>query len=172
MADPLDEISELLLTGCENANPVATISLWNYNSSNKLQTYKGGGIGALRTLNQVGNDYLLLAEKAKPLLHLWPLNSQETIKELRMVLPEQTNAVVLSPDNVYLAAAIGLKVYVWQLSSGVLLNVLQNHLQAITCVRFSKDGSVMLAASKEGSVVAYRFSSEDGIAQASIPAQF
>lgn len=161
------DLGELLLTTCESSSQRTMISLWDYNSSNLLNTYKGTGTAVAKTLHKVGNDYLLVAEKGKPLLHVWPINGQDVIKELRMILPDQANAVAISPDNVYLAAGIGPKLYLWQLSSGVLFDVQQSHLQPITCVKFSQDGSILLAASEEGSVVAYNWGSEGGLTQVS-----
>lgn len=65
--------------------------------------------------------------------------------------------LALCPRNLYLAAGINCKVYVWQLSSGKLLSVHQKNYQPVTSIRFSSDGDYLLIAGQDGLVVVYNF---------------
>lgn len=72
----------MLLTACQTAEQFSAC-VWDYNTKNVLKTYRNGGPAPPRSLSVVGDDYILTAEAAKPLLHVWPLNSQETDKNIR-----------------------------------------------------------------------------------------
>lgn len=152
----MNDISELLLTTTQSSLQW-TISAWDYNSGNTLHLYKNGGVASAKTLTTLGNDYLLTAECNKPLLHVWPLNSQEQVKNFRMILPEPARCVAISPNNSYLAVGLGAKLYLWQIESGKLLCVQQKHYQPITCVRFSSDGDFVVVAGQDGMLVTYNF---------------
>lgn len=127
---------ELILSTCQSSLQWSAC-LWDYNTGNAIQIYKNGGSAAQKSLNLLGNDYILFAEDQKPLLSLYPVNSQEQTKNVRLILPEAAKVVVVSPDNLYLACGIGLKLYVWHLPSGKLLTVQQKHFQAISSIKFS-----------------------------------
>lgn len=105
----------------------------------------------------IGNDFVLTAERNKPLLHVWPVNSQEQIKNFRMILPEPANCVAVSPNNSYLAVGIGAKLYIWQIESGKLLRVQQKHYQPVSCVKFSSDGDFVVVGGEDGILVVYNF---------------
>lgn len=149
--------TEILLTTTES-NLQWTISAWDYNSGNSIHFYKNGGNATGKTLATLGNDYFLTGEYNKPLLHVWPVNSQEQVKNFRIVLPETANCIAISPNNCYLVIGMGVKFYVWQIESGKLLNVQQKHYQAITCIRFSSDGDFIVVAGQDGMVLTYNFS--------------
>lgn len=152
----MTDLTEFLLTTTQSGLQW-TICTWDYNSGNSLRIYKNGGIAASKTLTTLGNDYILTAEYNKPLLHVWPLNSQDQVKNFRMILPEPANCIAVSPNNYYLAAGIGPKLYIWQIESGKLLHVQQKHYQPITCVKFSNDGDFVVVAGQDGMLVTYNF---------------
>lgn len=152
----MSDITELLLTTTQSSVQWS-ICAWDYNSGNSLQVYKNGGTATPKTLTTLSNDYLLVAENNKPLLHVWPVNSQEQVKNFRMILPEPANCVAVSPNNYYLAVGIGAKLYIWQIESGKLLCVQQKNYQPLTCVRFSSDGDFVLIGGQDGILVVYSF---------------
>lgn len=152
----MNEINEFLLTTCQSSLQW-TSCLWDYKTGNVLQTYKAAGIAAQKTLNQIGKDYIIVAEQGKPLLHAFLLNKQEEIKTSRLILPDPANVLTVSPKNTYVAAGIGVKLYVWHLSSGKLLTVQQKHYQAITCIKFADTGDFLIVCGHDGIMVTYRF---------------
>ena len=76
------ENQEYLLTSCQSSLQYSAC-LWDYNTKNIIKVYKGGGTVNPKTLEFVGQDYILSAEANKPLLHVWALNSQEIDKNIR-----------------------------------------------------------------------------------------
>ncbi|KAI4464642.1 wd-repeat protein 18 [Holotrichia oblita] len=151
----MDTDLELLL-GSYQQNQNTSICAWNYNTGNVEHVYKSGGTALPKTLCVISSDYLLTAEQDKPLLHIWPVNSQEQVKNIRFVLPDVVSSIDIDSYNNYIAAGIGLKLYVWHLNSGRLINILQKHYQPITCVKFSSDSSYVLAGGQDGMLVAYK----------------
>lgn len=145
-----------LLLGTHETTQNTTICAWNYTTGNIEHVYKNGGSATSKTLQVMNYDYILTAEQNKPLLHIWPVNSQEQVKNLRFVLPDAVSCLEVNRTNDYLIAGIGTKIYVWHFNSGRLLNILQRHYQPITCVLFSSDSSFILAGGKDGMLVAYK----------------
>ncbi|GJQ87055.1 hypothetical protein Trydic_g6814 [Trypoxylus dichotomus] len=145
-----------LLLGTYKSNQNTSICAWNYHTGNIEHVYKSGGIASPKTLSMIGNDYLLIGEEDKPLMHIWPVNSQEQMKNFRIVLSDPVKSIDVDPFNNYIIAGIGLKLYLWHLSSGKLINIIQKHYQPITCVKFSSDSSFILAAGQDGMLAAYK----------------
>lgn len=73
---------EHLLTSSQTSQQFS-VCLWDYNTLNIKKHYKNGGTVAHKCLECIGEDYILAAETAKPLLHVWPLNSQDVAKNFR-----------------------------------------------------------------------------------------
>lgn len=136
----------------EASGQMWSVSVWDTITGSQLMTYKGGGVCANNGVALVGSDYIIAAEKTKPLLHVWPINSSEPSHELRTVSPGLIGALAVSPNGVYIVAGIGEKLHIWQIESGRLLCVAARHFQPITCVRFTEDGSHFVSAGEDGMV--------------------
>lgn len=149
---------ELLLSSQAQNAQLISCCFWDYNNGNILQIYKHGGSVKEKSLNLIGADYVITAEVAKPLLHLWALNSQETLKNVRLVLPEPVTVLQVCPKGNFIAAGIGTKLYVWELCTGMLLTVQSVHYQPITCIKFSSGSECLLVAGQDGMIVCYQFS--------------
>ncbi|KAH0814825.1 hypothetical protein GEV33_007966 [Tenebrio molitor] len=149
---------ELLLTTCRHVQQWSAC-LWDHSSGNILHCYKNGGVVAPKSVNFVGNDYIVSADDDKPMTHVWLLNSQEPVKKLSTILPESVTVMSVCPKGCYLAAGIGLKLYVWHLSSGKLFTIQRKNFQPITCVKFSSDGVYVIVAGQDGLLVVYDLAS-------------
>lgn len=147
-------MSEVLFTCCKSAEQWS-VCAWDYASGNALQIYRNGGVATPRTLEILCNDFILTAEQGKPLLHAWPINSQDQVNSLRLILPEPANCLSVCPYSCYLAVGIGTKLYTWHLSSGKLLNVQKKHFQPIVAVKFSSCGDYLVAGGQDGMLVTY-----------------
>lgn len=145
---------EYLLTST-NCAQHWSCALYNPHTTNLIKTYKNGGITSAKTLQIIGDDYIIAAEQSKPILHVWQLNSQEVNKNARLILPEPTSCLAVCPKNVYIAAGIGRKLYVWKLD-GKLLSVTKKHFQPITCLTFSSDGQFLAVAGDDGILLIYK----------------
>lgn len=145
---------EVLVT-CDSKNTLWTCCVWDPHTGTSLMTYKGGGTAEARTLSFIGEDYLAAAEKIKPVLHVWPLNSHQTVQGMRFVLPGKCNALAVTRDGAYVAAGINEKIYLWQISSGKLLTIISRHYQKVLLLKFTPDGRYFVSAAEDGMVMVW-----------------
>lgn len=127
-----------------------TCCAWDARAGTNLMTYKGGGSASAHSVSFVRNEFLATANNNKPLIHIWPVNSQEQVSGARFVTPGRVTALAISPDGCYCVAGIAETVNIWQICSGKLLTVLSRHYQSVTSVRFTDDGSHFVSAGQDG----------------------
>lgn len=101
----------------------------------------------------------MTANSSKPLLHIWPVNSQEQVSGLRFVVPGKVTALTVSPDGVYCVAAVSEIIYVWKISSGDMLAMLSRHYQTVNSLVFTDDGSHFVSAGQDGMMLVWKLSS-------------
>ncbi|CAB3225480.1 unnamed protein product [Arctia plantaginis] len=145
---------EVLVTSDSN-NTLWTGCVWDPHTGTSLMTYKGGGTAEGNTLTFIGNDYLAAVEKTKPVLHVWPLNSYQTIQGIRFILPGKATALSVSRDGAYLIAGIDEKIYLWQIASGNLLTIINRHYQKVILLKFTPDGRYFVSAADDGMVMVW-----------------
>lgn len=151
----MGDAKEILLTTDLSPN-FGSASVWNYKAGTSLHNYKGGGVITPNTVTFIRDDYFIGAEKLKPLIHVWQINSQETTKQLKIVTPGPVSALAVSPDGNYCVAGINEQIYVWNIPTGNLLANVSKHFQHITKIIFSKDGTHVISAAEDGMVVVWR----------------
>lgn len=151
----MGDCTEILLTTDQTQN-LGSASVWNYKAGTSLHYYKGGGILTSNSVAFIRNDYFIAAEKLKPLIHVWQINSQEISKQLKIVTPGPVNSLDVSPDGNYCIAGINEHLYIWQVSTGTLLGNVAKHFQPIIKVKFSKDGNFVITAGEDGIVIIWR----------------
>ncbi|XP_016948415.1 WD repeat-containing protein 18 [Drosophila biarmipes] len=132
-----------------------TCSVQDLRTGTDLMRYKGGGCAQHHSLEMIHLNYVLAANSAKPLLHVWPINKQEQMAQLRFVVPGKVNALALTPDGNFLVAGIQENIYLWHLNSGRMLNTLSKHYQAVTCLRFTDNGEHFISGGKDGAVLVW-----------------
>lgn len=145
---------EVLVT-CDCNNTLWTCAVWDPHTGTNLMTYKGGGTAEPRTFSFVNKDYVAIVEKGKPILHIWPINSQQTVQGMRFVLPGKASSFAISSDGAYFIAGIDEKIYVWQISSGALLTIINRHYQKIVLLKFTPDGQYFVSAAEDGMVMVW-----------------
>ncbi|XP_011177570.1 WD repeat-containing protein 18 [Zeugodacus cucurbitae] len=145
------ELVEVLFTTDSNESQ-SSITAWDYKTGTNLMVYKAGGVIQPRAISLLDYHYILAANSTKPILHVWPVNSQQQVTSVRFVLPGRANSISLSPDKLYLVAAIQENIYIWHLPSGKMLNTISKHFQPINCIRFDED-SHFASAGQDGSVM-------------------
>lgn len=150
----MSTLLEVLLTSDSN-NSLWTTCVWDPHTGTSLMTYKGGGTAETKTLSFIGNDYIAAVERTKPVLHVWPLNSQQTVQGMRFILPGKAGALAITRDGSYIVAGIDEKIYLWQTSSGNLLTIISRHYQKIVQLKFTPDGKYFVSAAEDGMVMVW-----------------
>ncbi|KAH8387664.1 hypothetical protein KR093_008582 [Drosophila rubida] len=145
---------EALFISCLN-NERASCCVQDLRTGTDLMRYKGGGQMQPHSLQMLGDKFVMSANSTKPLLHVWQLNGQEQMSNIRYVVPGNVSALALTPDSAFLIAGIQETIYVWHLNSGRLLNMMARHFQPITCIRFTDNGEHFATAGKDGAVLVW-----------------
>lgn len=151
----MGDLVEVAVSSTGSSNSASSsIVVWDYQTSNNLKTYKNSENVLPHTLSFVKNEYLMAASSAAPVLRVWPIHNPNPLgSSLRTTLPGFATAIEIDPHGNYCVCGITDKVYVWQLSSGKLMAIGEQHYQKITCIKFLDDGNDFLSAGEDGQVV-------------------
>ena len=144
-------------------------------------TLRQCAVGARNSAVRVGPRYLFVAQAKKALIHVYgaAYNVQRESVEQRLPLPEvvsclevvprcaappsggaQTHALpALDLPYLLLASTEAGKLYVWELGSGLLLNVKPAaHYQGITKIKSIMDGKYVVTSGKDARVIVWQTS--------------
>ncbi|KAL5275515.1 WDR18 family protein [Megaselia abdita] len=157
----MSDCVEILFTS-ESSGTHSTCCAWDPKNGTNLLTYKGGGAATINGIDFIRDEFLITANNTKPLLHIFPVNSQDQISEHRLVIPGKPNTIAISPDGNYLVAGIQETFYVWEIRTGRMVNSISKHYQKINVIRFTDDGSHFVTASEDGGVLVWNFSKVAG----------
>lgn len=91
-------------------------TVWDMANGTMLKTYRHTASIGQNCISLLGNDYLIAADKG-PLIHTWPINSQERTHQVRMLCGGKINSLAASPDGLYIAVATNEKLQVWLVSN-------------------------------------------------------
>ncbi|GFW00779.1 WD repeat-containing protein 18 [Trichonephila clavipes] len=123
-------------------------------TGNVLANYPKCGKISPKTLCLLGEDYLIGAVPNRPVIKMWMVaNKKEEMGNF--VCPGVVSALTVSRCGTYCVAGIKQSTYVWQVSTGELMNVIERHYQDVTCLKFSGDDSRVLSGGKDGLVIVW-----------------
>lgn len=131
---------------------------WDPCTGSLLSSYKHATSLGNRTLQLLSDSYVIGADSTKPRLHIWPLNSQTPVSNVRLFTPGKVSALTATPNGHYIVVAVAEKLYVWQLCNGRLLNTFTRHYQVINCLTFNKEGSCFASGSEDGLIFVWSMS--------------
>ncbi|KAG7443607.1 WD40 repeat-like protein [Guyanagaster necrorhizus] len=95
--------------------------------------------------------FILAAQPDKSLLNMY--NFQKDQISLKMVLPEKLSCVAVDRRGEYAAGGTSNgRIYLWEVSSGVLFNSWDAHYRDITVLRFTQDGVALISGSQDSGV--------------------
>ncbi|XP_015521343.1 WD repeat-containing protein 18 [Neodiprion pinetum] len=154
----MSSLSEMIITS-DGSGLMFSAAAWDPQTGTQLATYKNGTSLGYNTTNILADSYLIGADATKPRLYFWPLNKQTPVENMRFVAPGTVTALTCSPDGLFIAAAVGEKLCIWQTSTGVLLAVVSRHYQTVTSLKFTSDGSTLISGGDDGLVFVWSLSS-------------
>lgn len=78
------DANEILVTA-DASGQVWNMCFWDFSTGTSLRTIKGG-VSAPRTLSVISNDYVISAEKNKPIINVWPLQNKVSFNPISFLL--------------------------------------------------------------------------------------
>ncbi|KAF5909961.1 WD repeat-containing protein 18, partial [Clarias magur] len=77
----------------------------------------------------------------------------------KIVCPGIVTCLTASPDGLYLLAGIAEAIYLWEVSTGNLLVILNRHYQDLSCLRFTDDSSHFVSGGKDNLALVWNLAS-------------
>uniref|UniRef100_A0A8C8RMV9 WD repeat-containing protein 18 n=1 Tax=Pelusios castaneus TaxID=367368 RepID=A0A8C8RMV9_9SAUR len=129
------------------AGPLCNCAVWELRSGSALPGYRGGNSGA-RGLALLGGEHLLGAQLGKGYIGVWELQRKDQLQQ-KIICPGLVTCLTASPNGLYILAGIAESIYLWEVSSGNLLAILNRHYQDVTCLCFTDDSSHFVSGGKD-----------------------
>ncbi|GFY38264.1 WD repeat-containing protein 18 [Trichonephila inaurata madagascariensis] len=145
----MDSIPEVIITSSNNC------AAHDSKNGNLLASYPKCREISPKTLCLIGEDYLIGAVQKRPVIKVWMVTNLRKEEIGNFVCPGIVSALTVSSCGTYCVAGIKESIYVWQISTGELLNVIERHYQDVTCLKFTGDDSRVLSGGKDGHVIVW-----------------
>ncbi|XP_054835109.1 WD repeat-containing protein 18 [Eublepharis macularius] len=130
---------------------------WELGSGTTLASYRGGSFAA-RGLALLGGEHLLGAQLGKAWLGAWELQRKDQLQQ-KIICPGLVTCLTAAPNGLYILAGIAESIYLWEVSSGNLLAILNRHYQDLSCLAFTDDSSHFLSGAKDCLVIVWNLCS-------------
>lgn len=148
------DLIEVVLSS-DNTDQFYTNAVWDPKTGNQLMGYRGGGASRANTVAFINFNFLISANASKPMLHIWPINSQEQLQSSRLVTPGKVNALAVSSDGNYCVCGIAELIYLWHIPTGKMFASLSRHFQNVTHVLFTDDDSHFVSGGQDGMILVW-----------------
>ncbi|XP_020669942.2 WD repeat-containing protein 18 [Pogona vitticeps] len=128
-------------------------SVWEVGSGASVAAYRGAGC-ASRGLALLGGEHLLGAQLGKACIGVWELQRKDQLQQ-KILCPGLVTCLTAAPNGLYILAGIAESIYLWEVSSGNLLAILNRHYQDLSCLAFTDDSSHFLSGAKDSLVIVW-----------------
>ncbi|XP_011687160.1 PREDICTED: WD repeat-containing protein 18 [Wasmannia auropunctata] len=145
------DAKELILTS-DTTGESWSAAVWDPRNGSLLSVYKNATALGHRSLQLLGDSYVVGADVTRPRIHIWPLNNPSPLPNIRLSTPGKVNALTCTPNGSYIIASVGEKLFIWQTCNGRLLANLTRHYQTVSCLATARDGSLFASAGEDGLV--------------------
>uniref|UniRef100_A0A8C9V7Q3 WD repeat-containing protein 18 n=1 Tax=Scleropages formosus TaxID=113540 RepID=A0A8C9V7Q3_SCLFO len=152
MAAPME-----VVVCADSAGQLWNCAVFDLHSGTNLFSYRGGNSSA-RSLTVLNGEFILGAQLGKNFINVWEIQRKDQLQQ-KIVCPGIVTCLTASPDGLYLLAGIAEAIYVWEVSSGSLLAILNRHYQDLTCLRFTDDSSHFISGGKDNLVLVWSLTS-------------
>ncbi|XP_060702024.1 WD repeat-containing protein 18 isoform X2 [Hemiscyllium ocellatum] len=145
-------VLEVVLS-CDAGGSLWNCNVWEPRSGTSLTSYRGGNTSA-RGLCTLAGEYLLGAQLGKNYISVWELQRKDQLQQ-KIICPGVVTCLAASPNGLHVAAGIGESIYLWEVSTGNLLLILNRHYQNLTCICFTDDSSHLISGGKDNLVLVW-----------------
>lgn len=109
---------------------------------------------SITCLNFSPDEKFLVSACIKDQVKIWSMHTLELIQNIDLSILNIAfiNSIIFSNNNKYLACACGADIYIFDLSSFQLKNILKGESSPIKCIKYSNDGKILASASTSGTL--------------------
>ncbi|KIK68011.1 hypothetical protein GYMLUDRAFT_36824 [Collybiopsis luxurians FD-317 M1] len=157
----LHELIFCATASSSTASGSGSLTLHDISTGASLASFKQNNASphciALLNSRKAQGGFFLAAQPDKSLLHVY--NFQKDQISLKIVLPEKLSCVALDPAGEFFAGGTSQgRVYLWEVSSGILYNSWDAHYRQINVLRFTPDGAALFSGSDDSGVSVWSMS--------------
>ncbi|TPX31745.1 hypothetical protein SmJEL517_g05025 [Synchytrium microbalum] len=145
------EVAITFNAATSNNDTLSVAHVWDIRSGAAIASLKschasGVASSVLPVVNAGGRTCGILAVVSdRPTLHYWSWLKDQP--HTRMTLPEKMGSLVITHSGLFcVGGGESGKLYVWEISTGRLLNVIDAHYRAIRIMKFSTDDHALITA--------------------------
>uniref|UniRef100_A0A3B3RS45 WD repeat domain 18 n=1 Tax=Paramormyrops kingsleyae TaxID=1676925 RepID=A0A3B3RS45_9TELE len=142
MAAPME-----VVVCADSAGQLWNCAVFELHSGTNLLSYRGGN-SSPRSLTLLNGEFILGSQLGKNIINVWEIQRKDQLQQ-KIVCPGIVTCLTASPNGLYLLAGIAEAIYVWEVSTGNLLAILNRHYQDLTCLRFTDDSSHFISGGKD-----------------------
>ncbi|KAJ3571922.1 hypothetical protein NP233_g3442 [Leucocoprinus birnbaumii] len=115
------------------------------------QTSAGNHCTAVFESTNSQGGFILAAQPDKSILNVY--NFQKDQIALKIVLPEKLTCITVDHKGLYCAGGTSQgRIYLWEISSGILFNSWDAHYRRINVLKFTNDGTCLVSGSEDSAV--------------------
>ncbi|KAI9598981.1 quinon protein alcohol dehydrogenase-like superfamily [Syncephalis fuscata] len=137
------------------------LQLWDPRTGTILSSYKLTGGDCHPHALAVGNasfrggslrpGVIYAAQADKAMMHVYQFEKDQPF--IKFTIPEAGSAVVVSHSGIYCAMGTNTgRIYVWEVTSGTLLRVIDAHFKTVNVLRFTDDDAALVSGSADATV--------------------
>ncbi|XP_060797659.1 WD repeat-containing protein 18 [Neoarius graeffei] len=147
---------EVVVTA-DSAGQLWNCAVFDPHTGTNLLSYRGGNSSA-RSLTILNGEYILGAQLGKNFINVWEIQRKDQLQQ-KIVCPGIVTCLTTSPDGFYVLAGIAEAIYLWEVSTGNLLVILNRHYQDLSCLRFTDDSSHFVSGGKDNLALVWNLAS-------------
>ncbi|XP_062412888.1 WD repeat-containing protein 18 [Sardina pilchardus] len=136
-----------VVVSADSSGQLWNCAVFDLHSGTNLLSYRGGNSSS-RSLTLLNGEYILGAQLGKNFINVWEVQRKDQLQQ-KIVCPGIVTCLTTSPDGLYVLAGIADAIYLWEVSTGNLLAILNRHYQDLTCLRFTDDSSHFISGGKD-----------------------
>jgi len=147
-------ISEVVVATSSND---AFIYIWDIRSGTLLATFKGNktdtnAISLLSPLYQPARkSFIYSAQNDRPQINVWSFRKDQLL--YKFTVPEKlSSTVITNNNNFFIGGSENGRIFVWEVSTGKLIKIIDGHYKAINVMKVTSDDSALITGSEDSIV--------------------
>ncbi|KAL6469246.1 hypothetical protein MHYP_G00227700 [Metynnis hypsauchen] len=141
----------------DSAGQLWNCAVFDPHTGTNLLSYREGNSSA-RSLAVLSGEYILGAQLGKNFINVWEIQRKDQLQQ-KIVCPGIVTCLTASPNGLYVLAGIAEAIYLWEVSTGNLLVILNRHYQDLSCLRFTDDSSHFVSGGKDNLALVWNLAS-------------